>query len=119
MSLIGELQLTWLIFQSYASDIWSLGLVLIECATGQYPYPTRTACIDMVQTILELDPPTLPYNEFSEEFHDFLRQCLQKDPNRRLPAEILLGSPWIMMNGASSFDESVENVRVWIESVTS
>jgi serine/threonine protein kinase len=34
---------------SYASDMWSLGLVLMECATGQYPYVQDNSAIEMVQ----------------------------------------------------------------------
>lgn len=37
---------------SYASDIWSLGIVLIQCATGEYPYPETSTYIE-VNTALE------------------------------------------------------------------
>jgi serine/threonine protein kinase len=45
---------------SYASDIWSLGLVLQECATGKYPYPEAGAQIVMVMTLTEGEPPLPP-----------------------------------------------------------
>lgn len=32
---------------SYSSDIWSLGLVLMEAATGVYPYPKHRTCIEV------------------------------------------------------------------------
>lgn len=56
----------------YASDIWSLGLVLLEAATGTFPYPQATAQIAMVMTITEGDEPLPPREggEFSPEFHD-------------------------------------------------
>ncbi|ETV84896.1 STE/STE7/MEK1 protein kinase, variant 3 [Aphanomyces astaci] len=44
---------------SYSSDIWSLGLVLIESATGQYPYQQPKTTIDMIQSVLESPPPSL------------------------------------------------------------
>lgn len=99
---------------SYGSDMWSLGIVLVECATGCYPYPRCTSYIDMAQTILEMDPPRLPASVFSPEFHEFIAQCLQKDPAARLPADILLGAPWLRMHGATGFDQSVTNVAQWI-----
>ena len=64
---------------SYASDIWSFGLVLMECATGIYPYTELTNCIEMAQTILECDVPELPTSQFTPELRDFIKQCLHRD----------------------------------------
>ena len=36
---------------SYMSDIWSFGLVMIECATGRYPFHEHTNCIEMAQVL--------------------------------------------------------------------
>lgn len=103
---------------SFASDIWSLGIVLMECATGEYPYPTSGSHIDMAQTVLEAPEPQLPRDgSFSPEFCDFVRQCVQKDPAQRLPADILLGSPWLKRHGAVSYEAAIANVRSWIESM--
>lgn len=33
----------------YSSDIWSFGLTLLECATGQYPIHQHNNCIEMAQ----------------------------------------------------------------------
>lgn len=98
---------------SYASDIWSLGLVLMECATGDNPLHGTNNCIEVAQTILDAEIPDLP-PRFSPEFRDVVRQCLQRDPSRRLPAEVLLGSPWLVNNGATSIERAVENVYNWI-----
>ena len=37
-----------------------MGIVLIELATGKYPFGEARSIIDMVQTVAEADPPTLP-----------------------------------------------------------
>jgi serine/threonine protein kinase len=35
------------IYHSYKSDIWSLGLVLLECATQKFPYENVHSHIDV------------------------------------------------------------------------
>jgi len=100
---------------SYASDIWSLGVLLIECATGKYPYEQGKSYIDMVQTILESPAPSLPARtEFTPDFHQFIHQCVNKKSGERLPADILIGSPWLRRHGATSIENAVKNVSKWI-----
>lgn len=102
----------------YSSDIWSFGLVLLELATGQYPIHQHNNCIEMAQAILDCEIPTLPEGKFSPELIDFVRQCLFRDPELRLPAEVLLGAPWMLKHGATSYTASVGIVRDWIHRLT-
>lgn len=102
----------------FMSDIWSCGLVLMECATGRYPFHEQANCIEMAQLILDVDSLDLP-SQFTPKLRDFIGQCVNKNPLNRLPAEVLLGSPWLLENGATSYENSVENVRNWIYSVSS
>ncbi|TDH67555.1 hypothetical protein CCR75_006921 [Bremia lactucae] len=102
---------------SYSSDIWSLGLVLMETATGVYPYPKHQTCIDMLQNVLEAPPPALSPQYFSQDFCDFLQQCLQKNSLDRASADTLLKSPWLQRCEAINLESSVANVRHWIASL--
>lgn len=99
---------------SYASDIWSTGLVLLEGAIGVYPYPEENTCIGMAQTILEAEIPAPPRGA-SVEFVQFLAHCLHKDPLKRLPAEILLTAPWLQKHNAVSIRSSVTALQIWIQ----
>eukprot|EP01035_Chromulina_nebulosa_P018869 gene18869-24655_t len=103
---------------SYASDIWSFGLVVMECATGNYPYVECSNCIEMAQTILETDIPDLPPSRYSQDLKEFLKQILQRDPSRRSNAESLLNSSWLKRNGATSPEAALRISRDWILSLT-
>ncbi|CAM9232280.1 unnamed protein product [Heterosigma akashiwo] len=100
---------------NYAADVWALGLCLIEAATGEYPYEDERTAIGMVETIVNSDIPIPDDGRFSSEFCEFLEQCLQKDSQDRLPAEALLGAPWLELHGARSYGAAVLNTRRWIE----
>ena len=78
---------------SFPADIWSLGLVLIEAATGHYPYPLAENYIEMAEEIVGSPEPRItPHiNGLSLEFAQFVASCLHKNPDERLPADILLG----------------------------
>ncbi|KAL2945206.1 Mitogen-activated protein kinase kinase 2 [Bienertia sinuspersici] len=60
------------------SDIWSFGLVVLECATGQFPYPLPDDGDDwnnyfsVMQTITEQPPPSASCDRFSPEFCSFV-----------------------------------------------
>ena len=82
----------------FASDIWSLGITLVECALGQFPYTAYTGnnYFVLLSQILNDPPPQLP-SDFSAEFRDFILQCLCKEPEQRPSAEQLLTHPFIRM----------------------
>ncbi|ETW02753.1 STE/STE7 protein kinase [Aphanomyces invadans] len=71
----------------FSSDIWGVGLVLLECALAAYPYGECGSYIDVVQSILESPPPALPTDAFSTEFQDFLNDCLRKDMESDVPTK--------------------------------
>ncbi|PNW81498.1 hypothetical protein CHLRE_06g249150v5 [Chlamydomonas reinhardtii] len=80
---------------SFPADIWSLGLALVELATGRYPYDAGEGPLQLMIHVLQEDAPLPPAGEFSEEFRDFVRVSLQKDPHKRPMAEQLLTHPFI------------------------
>ncbi|CAM9129899.1 unnamed protein product [Scytosiphon promiscuus] len=114
---------------SYSSDIWSLGLVLMECATKDYPYRDETTAIDLIQTIVDAPAPQLDPSRFSAELCRFVADCLKKRPDERTSAQALLGAPWInqAVDGGGSEEDNVNadlvsataNVKRWIDFVSS
>ncbi|KAH6667522.1 BOS5, mitogen-activated protein kinase [Halenospora varia] len=82
---------------SVQSDIWSLGLTIIECAMGRYPYPPETYnnIFSQLSAIVDGEPPDLPKEGFSELARDFVHRCLNKIPNLRPTYGMLLQHGWL------------------------
>lgn len=81
---------------SVQSDIWSLGLTIIECAMGRYPYPPEVSStiFGQLTAIVNGDPPVMPDN-YSATAHDFVRSCLEKNPQKRHTYSMLLEHAWL------------------------
>ncbi|OBA24467.1 kinase-like protein [Metschnikowia bicuspidata var. bicuspidata NRRL YB-4993] len=82
---------------SVQSDIWSLGLTILEVAAGRYPYPPETFDNIFLQlsAIVDGDPPKLDDKLYSKEAQFFVKSCLNKKPEARPPYDALLESPWL------------------------
>ena len=71
------------------SDVWSLGITLIELAEGQNPYAGCTSAAVM-KAILMSEPPSLSSSKWSAEFVDFVNKCLVKDVKERWSVQELM-----------------------------
>ena len=63
------------------SDVWAMGVVLYELATGKHAFDGNSMQ-QLMQRILKTNAPPLP-TTFSRDFRAMLDNCLQKDPLRR------------------------------------
>ncbi|KAG6556059.1 hypothetical protein Mapa_002000 [Marchantia paleacea] len=85
--------------QGPASDIWSLGCTVLEMATGKAPWihianGAANPFVALYHIHRSEQVPELP-SCLSEQAHDFLRKCFQRDPRVRSTAEELLKHPFI------------------------
>lgn len=83
---------------SVQSDIWSLGLSILEVAVGHYPYPPETYgnIFSQLSAIVDGQPPRLDSKRFSKEAQHFVKSCLNKDPEKRPSYSMLLNHPWLL-----------------------
>ncbi|KAF7428217.1 hypothetical protein PC9H_007438 [Pleurotus ostreatus] len=89
-----------------SSDVWSLGLSMIELAIGQYPYPPETYSNVFAQltAIVHGDPPGLPEDKYSEDARDWVSKCLIKTPERRATYTELLAHPFLEADSKREVD---------------
>jgi len=78
------------------ADVWSLGITLVELATGSFPYKDCKTEFEVLTKVIQDDPPCLPPNQgFSREFRDFVHLCLLKNHKDRPKYKKLLEHDFI------------------------
>ncbi|PPR05399.1 hypothetical protein CVT24_008013 [Panaeolus cyanescens] len=77
-----------------ASDIWSVGCVVIELLEGHPPYHTLDPMPALFR-IVQDDCPPIPEGA-SPIVKDFLYHCFQKDANLRISGKKLFKHPWMV-----------------------
>lgn len=71
---------------SYASDVWSFGLIALEGVCGCFPYPSFTSHFDLVKHIVSGPPPTAHpqlQQQLAPDLLEMAEATLHKDPARR------------------------------------
>ena len=86
-----------------STDIWSVGITAYEIATGKIPYEGLTPA-DMIMQISQGSIPELKQgNGISSKYTDFIKMCLQKNPDKRATARELLKSPFIKQSKGQKY----------------
>eukprot|EP01114_Cavostelium_apophysatum_P005180 TRINITY_DN1590_c0_g1_i1.p1 TRINITY_DN1590_c0_g1~~TRINITY_DN1590_c0_g1_i1.p1 ORF type:complete len:862 (-),score=188.68 TRINITY_DN1590_c0_g1_i1:748-3333(-) len=76
-------------------DIWSLGIMCIECVEGEPPYMDYPAIRALFFIVSQGRPPFKKPDEMSEEIKDFISICTQIEAEKRPDAETLLQHPFL------------------------
>ncbi|WAR61709.1 hypothetical protein PtB15_12B399 [Puccinia triticina] len=89
-----------------SSDVWSLGISIIEFAIGHYPYPPETYSNIFAQlnAIVHGESPSLPADLYSNVAIDFVSQCLIKNPKDRPTYNDLLQHPFLREEAKNHVD---------------
>ena len=88
-----------LIGQQYGfeSDVWSMGVIILEALYGKLPFPTATNFMSQMMMITKGDPPKAPEGS-SAAVHELTAACLRKEvsgPNRRPNVQELFRMKWV------------------------
>jgi len=76
---------------SFTADIWSLGIVFYEMASGRFPFPKLASFPVLFDHLCHKPEPRLPSDgPYSQGLIDLVKICLQRDPIKRPSARELL-----------------------------
>ena len=90
----------------FSADLWSLGMTLLVCATGLFPYATDAGPVGTMLEILDCNPLShrpevaAATAALSPACLAFLAACLSRDPTRRPSAAQARASPWACTSAA-------------------
>jgi len=100
---------------SVKSDVWSVGLTLMELAIGRFPFDASDAAagdrvsagpmgiLDLLQQIVHEPAPNLPKSDaFPPILDQMIQKCLLKQPDQRpAPRELYVSFPLSLVPASS------------------
>ncbi|KAM9559973.1 dual specificity mitogen-activated protein kinase kinase 6 isoform 1-T1 [Salvelinus alpinus] len=86
------------------SDIWSLGITMIELAILRFPYDSWGTPFQQLKQVVEEPSPQLPADQFSPEFVDFTSLCLKKNSKERPNYPELMQHPFFISHESKETD---------------
>jgi mitogen-activated protein kinase kinase len=84
---------------SIRSDVWSMGISLLELAQNRFPFPNELPPIELMVLITRGEPPRLEDEGgvvWSNEMKNFIKQTLTRDQTTRPIPKDMLVHPWIL-----------------------
>uniref|UniRef100_A0A3Q3FZZ3 mitogen-activated protein kinase kinase n=1 Tax=Labrus bergylta TaxID=56723 RepID=A0A3Q3FZZ3_9LABR len=87
------------------ADVWSVGISFME--VQQF---TTCSPLQLLQCIVDEDPPVLPVSQFSEKFVHFITQCMRRQPKERPAPNNLMEHYFITQYN----DGNAEVVSMWV-----
>lgn len=103
------------------SDVWSLGLTLMEVSMNRFPFlengDSPLMPLELLSVIVSQDPPSLldePEHgvKWSNSYRHFLKCCLERSRTKRPSPRQMLEHPWII-----GISEKKVNMGKWISEV--
>ena len=76
------------------TDLWSLGISIIECATGVNPYQKCKNIFEVIEELSTKQPPEMPGN-YSQKFINLINSMLIQNPKERMGAQELLQTSYM------------------------
>uniref|UniRef100_A0A7S1Q3W6 mitogen-activated protein kinase kinase n=1 Tax=Neobodo designis TaxID=312471 RepID=A0A7S1Q3W6_NEODS len=114
----------------FESDVWSLGLTLISCATGKLPWvdenedgavdpnsDNQSMLFRMIQRMHSGKVPEFPPS-FPPEAHDFAARCLDRDPKKRATAAQLAEHPFIKDVAVEASQQELSSLLAHVSQLT-
>ena len=99
----------------FAADVWSLGVVVLECALGKYPYDdTDGGPLGLMMQITKDDVPIPAGVNLPEHLTNFVKRCMRKNPRERPSASRLRAGPHPYIAENEAVDAGT-----WVRSVVS
>lgn len=92
-----------------AADIWSVGCVVVEMASGKRPWAEFDSNYQIMFKVGMGESPEGPAS-LSEEGHDFLSLCLQHDPKERASAQTLLLHSFVKVDSDEDYSSNLPSV---------